>query len=40
MLRNLVLTEKQSVSATPIPALAGPGPAEFGLHSIQSLATP
>gem|GEM_PF-6292908 len=36
MLRNLVLTEKQSVSATPIPALAGPGPAEFGLHSIHS----
>jgi len=36
MLGYLVLTEKQSVLATPIPALAGPGPAELGLHSIHS----
>jgi hypothetical protein len=27
----LVLTEKQSISETPIPVLAGPGPAELGL---------
>jgi len=32
----LDLTEKQSVSATLIPAQAGPGPAELGLHSIHS----
>jgi hypothetical protein len=27
-------SKKQSVLATPIPALAGPGSAELGLHSI------
>jgi hypothetical protein len=32
----LVLIKKQSVSATPIPALAGPGPAALGLYSIHS----
>ncbi len=36
MLGYLVLTEKQSVSATPIRVLADPGPAEIGLHSIHS----
>ena len=36
MPRNLVLIEKQSVSATPIPALAGPGPDALGLHSTHS----
>jgi hypothetical protein len=36
MLVYLDLTEEQSVSATLIPALAGPGSAELGLHSIHS----
>ncbi len=33
---RLVLTEKQSVFETRIPALADTGPAELGLHSIHS----
>ncbi len=36
MLGYMLLIEKQPVSVTPIPARAGSGPAELGLHSIHS----
>ncbi len=36
MIGYRVLTDKQTVSETPIPALASPGTAELGLHSIHS----
>jgi len=35
-LKSMDSSQKQYVMETPIPALAGPGPAELGLHSIYS----